>query len=109
MAFKDTYVPPVLGGDFVAPAEKAELVASGDSFPITGVRFKASTKQDWPDQYYIDIELDGEGRTLTFGKGSGVGTRDDLCEKLMAYFEVDSEPVLVTLRKEGKSFLLDLV
>ena len=110
MAFKDNYeAPPMEGGaEFVTTAEKAELVATSEAFNIKGVRFKASTKVGWNDQYFIDIDLDGEPRTLTFAAGSGVTTRDDLCEKLIAYFKVDKTEVPVTLRKEGNAFLIDL-
>jgi hypothetical protein len=111
MAFKDTYVAPLMdgGAEFIGKEEKAELIASKVVLPITGVRFKASTKQGWSDQYFLDVTLDGEPRTLTVAAGSGVTTRDDLCEKLRDYFKTDKTPVEVTLRKEGTSILIDLV
>jgi len=111
MAFKDTYTPPPMdgGAEFIGKEEKAELVASAVELPITGVRFKASTKQGWSDQYFLDCILDGEPRTLTVAAGSGVTTRDDLCEKLRDYFKTDKTPVPVTLRKEGNALLIDLV
>lgn len=111
MAFKDTYVAPNIegGAEFIGKEEKAELVASGVVLPVTGVRFKASTKVGWSDQYFLDVTLDGEARTLTVAAGSGVTSRDDLCEKLKDYFKVDKTPVDVQLRKEGNALLIDLV
>lgn len=110
MAFKDTYVaPPMTGGDFISKEEKAELIASSVVLPVEGVRFKASTKEGWADQYFLDVKLDGETRTLTVAAGSGVTTRDDLCEKLKAYFVTDKTPVDIQLRKDGNATLIDLV
>jgi hypothetical protein len=111
MAFKDNYTaPPMEGGaEFIGKDEKAELIASSVELPVSGVRFKASTKVGWADQYFLDVELDGEKRTLTMACGSGVTTRDDLCEKLRDYFKTDDTPVPIVLRKEGNAVLIDLV
>jgi len=112
MAFKDTYTPIPFDGDlpeFVGQQEKAELIASGTVFPITGVRIKEATK--YGDKYYVDITLDEEPRTLTFGKGGEkpVTTREDLLNNLIAYFKVDTTPVPVKLVKAGNAQLLELV
>lgn len=109
MAFGDEYVAPKFegGAEFVGKEEKAELIASGERFTVTGVRFKPKTQHG--DKYFVDIELDGEPRTLTFGAGGehAVTTRDDLCEALIKYFKSDdATPETGWLEKAGQAQLL---
>lgn len=109
MGFAENYTPPAFegGAEFVGKEEKAEMIASKEVFPINGVRFKKATQHG--DKYFVDITLDGEARTLTFGTES-VTTRDFLMESLIKYFKGDdAEPVDAYLRKAGQAILVEIV
>jgi hypothetical protein len=111
VAFKDTYTAPEFSGSFIKGEEKATLIKQEAEFPITGVRLIPNGSYDKKsDQYVVQLELDGEARSLGFTAGT-VWTRDDLLDKLVEYFdaEADAEAVPAKLTREGQAVLIELV
>jgi len=103
--FTDEYKP--LGGlDFVGKDERHALIDNATPFTITRV-IDAPARGTFGPKFVAIVELNGEARAISFGKGSGVDSRDELFESLMAFFErEDAEPPTVHLERAGQATLV---
>ena len=80
------------GLDFIKKAERHAMIDEGRPFHITKV-IDAPSRGTYGPKYVAVVELDGELRGLSFGKASGVESRDEMFEALLAFFErEDAEP-----------------
>jgi hypothetical protein len=104
MGFHDSYTDGG-GGNFVGKEEKEELIASGDTFPITQVRTGGT---QWGEKFFCTIILDDEERVMSFGKGGEhpVESRDRMLSAYTAYLEEGNEPDVFSLTRKGNSLLL---
>jgi len=103
MGFADTYEAPT--ADFVSPAEKEELIASGSTFLVTAVRL-IGTK--FGPTYFVTLVLDGEERTLTFKQANqdgGVPRRDHILESYAEYLKDGGGAEFFGLKKSNRSIL----
>ena len=93
---------------FVTKEEKAELVKSKLPFNVIRAFAFTDTGQYPGPAYRVIVDLDGEERTFTFKKGSGVDSRDETIEAMIEYFANDeaAEPISTYLAKAGNAFLL---
>ena len=104
MGFFDEY-KDLSGASFLDKAEKAELIASGESFPILQVNIGSS---QWGEKFYCTLTLDGEERAASFGKGGEhpVESRDRFLTALKGWLDGGGEPPLVKLVQKGQSVLI---
>ncbi len=98
--------PATQGGDFVSSEEKDELIASGQAFEIVGVNVGGS---QWGEKFYVTVLLDGETRTISFGKGgdSPVESRDRMLDAAVRWFADGKAPFSVVLTRKGRSIILE--
>jgi hypothetical protein len=105
--FSDEY-KSVGGLDFIKKEERHALIDAGTSFTIVRV-IDAPARGTFGPKYVCVVELNGETRALSFGKNSGVESRDEMLETLMAFFErEDAEPPSVHMERAGQATLLVL-
>lgn len=107
MGFFDDYEAPAGGNDlWIGKDEKADLIADGTVFRITGVERDESPQ--YGERFVADVELNGEARKVSFPSGSGVESRDYLLDKLSKYLETPgAEGPMVRLAKAGRAILIE--
>ena len=105
--FSDEYKP--LGGlDFVKKEERHAMIDAKKQFQIVRV-IDAPARGQYGPKYVAISEIDGETRAISFGKNSGVESRDDFFETLMAFFErEDAEPPTVHMERVGNATIVVL-
>jgi hypothetical protein len=90
------------GGKFFTESETVLLIASGETFAITGVRdgvsnYNGQSKPQW----LVDvITQDGEERTK--GLSKGIDERDARITRLKATLEATGEPISARFVKVGR-------
>lgn len=106
--FSDEYKP--LGGlDFIGKAERHAMIDEATPFTIVRV-IDAPARGTYGPKYVAIVELAGETRAISFGKGSGVGSRDEFFETLGAFLErEDAEPPTVFMKRVGQATIIELV
>ena len=103
-----------LGGPFITASEKVALASTGAPFHITRVSERAS-RFEHDTEYVLSCVIpegvpgvDPGERTLTFPKGSNVGSRDALLAGMVDYFGGDdADDIPVVLTKAGKAYLIE--
>lgn len=101
------------GGDFITAGEKNALKDTGAPFNILGVSERPS-RFEHDAEYVIRIVVpdgvDGVApgdRTLTFPKGTNVGSRDALLSGMIEHFATKGADELpAKLVKDGKAWLI---
>ena len=106
--FSDEYKP--LGGlDFIGKDERHAMIDNATEFNIVKV-IDAPARGTYGPKYVAIVELDGETRAISYGKGSGVGSRDEFFESLEAFLErEDAEPPRVRMKRVGQATIIELV
>jgi hypothetical protein len=98
-------------GAYVGKDEKAELIASGQTFPVTAVSVRDNPFEAGGEQYVVTVVLpDEEGedadRILTFTVGT-VDSRDRVLDKMAEWLEdAANDPPTVKLTMVGRSLLV---
>lgn len=105
--FSDEYKP--LGGlDFIGKEERHAMIDNGTPFTIIKV-IDAPARGTYGPKYVAIVELNGETRAISYGKGSGVGSRDEFFETLMVFLErEDAEPPEVHMERAGQATIIVL-
>lgn len=106
--FFDSYVDdnPGGGSQYVSGEEKEALLASGNAFAITGVKFDPKGGYDNADRYVLDVILAGEERKLSFQAGS-VDSRDRMLAAMAEFLDANAgTTVNATLVASGRATLI---
>jgi hypothetical protein len=92
------------GGNWVMKEEKAELIKDKTPLKVQSVGYGESK---FGPRYVVNVELDGEERSLGFNEGS-VQSRDAMLKQLQEYLKRDdAEPVTLVLVQRGQAVLLE--
>lgn len=91
------------GGAFLTAGEKDLLIREEVGFPILAVR-SGETKHGL--RWYVDTEIEGEPRTIGFGKGGKVVSRDKQLAAIQAWLKEGKQPPVVKIVKDGMSHVL---
>lgn len=106
--FSDEY-KPLTGLDFIGKEERHAMIDNATPFTIVKV-IDAPARGTYGAKYVCVVELDGETRAISYGKGSGVGSRDDLLESLEAFQErEDAEPQRARMERVGQATIIILL
>jgi hypothetical protein len=104
--FWDEYTS-LSGLDFIKEKEKDAMIE--EQVPFTALKvIEQPPRGQYGPKYVVIAEVRGDKRAITFGKDSGVDSRDNLFESLIGYFERDDAvPPTLVMRKAGQAILVD--
>lgn len=106
--FFDTYVDDTPKGsdEYVSGTEKDALLASGESFTITGVKFDPKGGYENADRYVLNVILEGVERKLSFQAGS-VDSRDRMLASMAEFLSAEAgRTVNARLEASGRATLI---
>lgn len=106
MGFKDEYPQDTSGAPYLTGDEKDALLASGDVFTITAVRFDPKGGFDNADRYVLSIILGDEERRLSF-QAASVDSRDRNLANMADYLAANAgDTIDAQLEAAGRATLV---